>query len=258
MSSSYRVSIASSSEERQKFLSEQLFDNDLLVESYGAAEAFTSGIAESKPDAIVLDFSASPSFAFNLCGNIRANAQHKQLPVLIITDVEDFPGLMDLFVAGANDFILEPFARCEIQARIRQLITTQKADLSSESMSANTAHMLEKTLDDFDLLTKIDSIKHELQSNADGMIDTHEELRKALTSASEAVAKAEYSLQFTDRVAQQVNEVGKLVYHIHTSIKNKQPYAEKEGGMLNRSSSDSVLKDVDKESVKNLLSSLDI
>ena len=212
-----------------------------------------SSILKIQPDALLLDFASDPSFAFKFCDSIQNSSKIKHLPVLVVTDVEDLGSILDLLSVGACDFVLEPYAPCELQARIRNIIA------KNGNSDASFAKRIEKRLDDFDLIEKIETVKEELQGNADEMIDLHEQLRNALENASEVVAKAEYSLQFTDRVAQQVNEIGKLIYGIHMGVKREQkPYTEKESDTLQKSSSESVLDKMDRKAVDDLLDSLDI
>ncbi len=249
---------------RLEAISEKIESDHLEITMFSRPEHAHKQAEKKTPAAIVVDFVTDSNRAFDVCETIRQTPSLADVPMLAITDVEDLPSIQEIYQVGINDLIIEPYPNCELQARLNKLISQEQGGSSANadnntSKRPDTIKKIEKQLDDFDLINKIDRIKSELQGNADEMIDIHEQLRSALEQASEAVAKAEYSLQFTDRVAQQVNEIGKLIYGIHIGIKrDKRPYSDKESETLEKSSSQSVLEKQDQASVDELLKSLDI
>ena len=259
MSQPPNIYIATPDRDRGSAIAERLSHSHPKTTCYTSFDEVIAACEASAPEVIIIDFSNDPN-AFSLCDTIREHTTLKATPVLAITDVEDLQIMQDIYQSGANDLILEPYAQCELQARLSRLVETSKTTASvQDPITQKIIQKIEGQLDNFDLITKIDQIKKELHSNADEMIETHEQLRAALDQAAEAIAKSEYSLQFTDRVAQQVNEIGKLIYGVHISLKREQrPYSDKESRHLEKSSSKSVLEEVDKEKVDDLLNSLNL
>lgn len=244
--------------DRLENIAEKIDSDHIEIVMFSGADQAVETAIKSPPTAMIVDFVTDSIVAFGACEKIRQSTVLASIPLLAITDVEDLPTMQDMYQEGVDDFVIEPFANCELLARLKHTIL--KASAQSQNSGVNDiAKKISKQLDDFELISKIDRVKTELQGNADSMIDIHEQLRQSLEQASEGVAKAEYALQFTDRVAQQVNEIGKLIYGIHIGIKRGQrPYTDKEGDTLEKSSSKSVLEKQDKEGVDDLLKSLDL
>jgi DNA-binding response OmpR family regulator len=79
-----------------------------------------SKIAQQKPDLIILDTERNPAESLQLLKAIRAN--QAQLPILIISSVEEEEELWKALQSGANDFVTKPFKLIELVLRVRKLL----------------------------------------------------------------------------------------------------------------------------------------
>lgn len=80
------------------------------------------GIRDFAPDLIILDVMLPRRNGFELCRDIRANADWSNIKIVILSakgrEVEMQRGLD----AGADAYLTKPFATSELRERVRQLI----------------------------------------------------------------------------------------------------------------------------------------
>jgi phosphoserine phosphatase RsbU/P len=54
-----------------------------------------------------------------VCARIRNDPRYADLPIIMVTSLDDMNSLANAFVAGANDYITKPLNRIELVARVR-------------------------------------------------------------------------------------------------------------------------------------------
>src|SRR6188472_2672940 len=77
-------------------------------------------IAESPPDAIVLDVAMPRIDGLEVCRRLRKAGD--RTPVLILTARDAIDDRVEGLDAGADDYLVKPFALRELQARLRALL----------------------------------------------------------------------------------------------------------------------------------------
>jgi len=91
----------------------------------GGAEALAY-VADNPPDLLLLDVVMPEIDGHEVTRRLRANRSTRALPVILITADEDQQKLAALD-AGADEFILKPFDRAELLARVRSLLRIKDA-----------------------------------------------------------------------------------------------------------------------------------
>jgi putative two-component system response regulator len=71
-----------------------------------------------QPDVILLDVMMPGMTGFEVCERIRSDAQVAEIPIIILTALDDRESLLAGLKAGADDFISKPFDRFELRARL--------------------------------------------------------------------------------------------------------------------------------------------
>jgi putative two-component system response regulator len=71
-----------------------------------------------RPDVILLDVMMPGMTGFDVCRAIRSDQHLAEIPILILTALDDRRSLMEGLEAGADDFITKPFDRLELRARL--------------------------------------------------------------------------------------------------------------------------------------------
>ncbi len=79
-------------------------------------------IAEDPPDLVLLDLMMPGMDGLETARRIRANAETRHLPIVLLTAFADAERKLQGIEAGCDDFIAKPFDRIELTARIRSLI----------------------------------------------------------------------------------------------------------------------------------------
>jgi phosphoserine phosphatase RsbU/P len=79
------------------------------------------GTAEERPpiDVVLLDIVMPEMDGVECCARIRNDARYTDLPVIMVTALNDMDSLANAFVAGATDYITKPVNRVEFVARVR-------------------------------------------------------------------------------------------------------------------------------------------
>jgi putative two-component system response regulator len=70
------------------------------------------------PDVILLDVMMPGMTGFEVCQRIRNDPQIAEIPIIILTALDDRESLLNALKAGADDFISKPFDRFELRARL--------------------------------------------------------------------------------------------------------------------------------------------
>jgi DNA-binding response OmpR family regulator/anti-sigma regulatory factor (Ser/Thr protein kinase) len=84
-----------------------------------------SGLAraeELEPDLILLDLMMPGMDGFEVCRRLRAHPRLAEVPVVIVTALDEPEARLQGLEAGADDFIGKPFNRLELRARLRSIL----------------------------------------------------------------------------------------------------------------------------------------
>ncbi len=89
-----------------------------LAFASNGSEALTKA-AELTPDLILLDVMMPDIVGFDVCRQLRADPQLAEVPVIMVTALDDYNSRLLGIEAGADDFISKPFDPAELRARVR-------------------------------------------------------------------------------------------------------------------------------------------
>jgi len=97
---------------------------DIITASSGweALKALDVGRnADAKPtvDVALLDIMMPEMDGVETCARIRNDQRYADLPIIMVTALDDMNSLNNAFVAGATDYITKPVNRIELVARVR-------------------------------------------------------------------------------------------------------------------------------------------
>jgi len=96
----------------------------LINEGYrlAFAENGTQALAQIqalKPDIVLLDVMMPDLDGFEVCRQVRASPILAEIPILMVTALDDRSSRLRGIEAGADDFITKPFDRIELRTRVR-------------------------------------------------------------------------------------------------------------------------------------------
>ncbi|MGQ0605133.1 MAG: response regulator [Anaerolineales bacterium] len=78
--------------------------------------------AEVSPDLILLDVMMPRLDGFEVCRKLRADPVLAEIPILMVTALDDRDSLLQGIQAGADDFISKPFDRLELRSRVQTVV----------------------------------------------------------------------------------------------------------------------------------------
>jgi len=79
------------------------------------------GVTDDKPtvDVALLDIIMPEMDGVETCARIRNDPRYADLPIIMVTSLDDMDSLSNAFVAGATDYVTKPVNRIELVARVR-------------------------------------------------------------------------------------------------------------------------------------------
>lgn len=98
------------------------------------------------PDAVLLDLMMPGMSGYEVCRIIKSDKDLRFIPVIVITALSELDDKLKAINMGADDFLIKPFNRLELETRIRSLLRVKSLydDLdSSENILFSLAHALE-------------------------------------------------------------------------------------------------------------------
>lgn len=128
---------------------------------------------ELRPDLIIVDVGAPGGGDTHLIQAIRGQANLKDVAILVLTGADDPMQQVELLERGAQDVLSKPFLLPELRARVRNLVSTQRALAMLNAVTARHESDLVKlaaqvTRDQQELRTALESLRiaRELAENA--------------------------------------------------------------------------------------------
>jgi signal transduction histidine kinase len=78
-------------------------------------------LQQLQPDLILLDVMMPAMDGFEVCRRIRATPSHAEVPIILLTALDDHDSLLRGIESGADDFLSKPPDRRELIARVRTI-----------------------------------------------------------------------------------------------------------------------------------------
>ena len=91
------------------------------AEAYNFLAIGESATEELSPvDLILLDIMMPDVAGIAACARICNEPRYSELPIIMVTSLDDMDQLANVFVAGGTDYVTKPLNRTELLARVRQ------------------------------------------------------------------------------------------------------------------------------------------
>lgn len=102
----------------------RLLTDILVAEGYDVRSAISGELAISAafanpPELVLLDVSMPGLDGFEVCAQLKAHAQTRDVPVIFVSSLSDTHEKLKGFELGAVDYVTKPFQREELLARVR-------------------------------------------------------------------------------------------------------------------------------------------
>jgi response regulator RpfG family c-di-GMP phosphodiesterase len=129
--------------------------------------------AEIAPDLMLLDVMMPDMDGFEVCRRVRNDERLADMPVIMVTALDDHESRIQGIEVGADDFIAKPFDRFELRARIRTIVRLNRYRRIAEEREQRQ-HAEEYTRRQLQRLTLLHDIDINIAANLqpDTVLDT--------------------------------------------------------------------------------------
>jgi len=101
----------------------QVLEGDYVVEVFGDGSSMLERMAvHAPPDVLVLDWLMPGVSGIEVCRFLRGGAAQSQLAILLLTMQTQTAQIVEGLEAGANDYLVKPYADPELRARVDALV----------------------------------------------------------------------------------------------------------------------------------------
>lgn len=102
--------------------------NDYEVVTVNSGMRALRYLKEEKPDLILMDIKMAQMDGIETLRKIRSMEDREDIPVIMLTGVEDKDVVVESAKLGIDDYILKPFYSDELQKRIRRVIDQEEKE----------------------------------------------------------------------------------------------------------------------------------
>lgn len=128
--------------------------------------------AESKPDIILLDVLLPDGDGYHLCREFLAQPRGRDLPIAMVTGLDDINSIHQAYESGATDFITKPVSWGTLPHRIQFILRAKKA-LTEASISEGKTRALLAGIPD--IILRIDRDGHVIDMQVGAYVNEMEQ-----------------------------------------------------------------------------------
>ena len=120
------IFIVDDSFENLQILYALLTDSGYNVNAMSDEDDIFKDLDEESPDCIILDINLPDKKGLKLCSRIKSNAALMDIPVIFVSAINETDNICDAFNAGGVDYILKPFRREEVLAKVKNHVAMSR------------------------------------------------------------------------------------------------------------------------------------
>jgi len=117
-----RVLIVDDNPKNRQLFEIMLSTEGLVIETASSGEQALAMVAQQAPDLILLDVMMPGLDGYQVVARIKRELSTQNIPVIILTALDDRESRLRGLKAGAEDFLSKPVDRAELRVRVRNLL----------------------------------------------------------------------------------------------------------------------------------------
>jgi diguanylate cyclase len=117
-----RILIVDDERQNRELLEVMLRSEDFVLLTAASGEEALAIVAQQPPDLILLDIMLPRLDGYQVAAKIKGNLATKNIPVIMITALDDHNARMRGLSAGAEHFLTRPVDHAELRLRVRNLL----------------------------------------------------------------------------------------------------------------------------------------
>ncbi len=121
-----RILIADDNPQGVELLEAYFSDSDYEIRTAADGEETLQRVADWHPDLILLDVMMPKISGFEVCKRLRADPATKDIPVLMVTALDQPSDIERAVDAGTNDFVTKPIDKRALLLRVRSRLESRQ------------------------------------------------------------------------------------------------------------------------------------
>ena len=136
-----RILIADDNQQNCELLEAYLADGDYdIVFAYDGKQTLDR-VAEGLPDLILLDIMMPKLSGYEVCEKLKADPATRDVPVLMVTALNEQNDIEKAVAAGCDDFLTKPVNKIELKTRVRSLLRVRHLTHERDRLLAYVAEV---------------------------------------------------------------------------------------------------------------------
>jgi DNA-binding response OmpR family regulator len=107
---------------------QQVLGSEFEIQVLSSISEAIAALNVDLPDMLIAEVFVGQEDGLDLCRYVRANANLRQLPIMLLTSRSTLQDKIAGFAAGADDYVVKPFDARHLQARIRLLARIKRIE----------------------------------------------------------------------------------------------------------------------------------
>jgi DNA-binding response OmpR family regulator len=119
-------------------LLKEILSSEYDLDMQGDGIAGLAAAQASKPDLILLDIHMPRMDGYEVCRVLKTSEATRDIPIIFITSLDSEKEKVRGFEAGADDYVVKPFYKEELQARVKAHLSFHKAKIQALTLERLT------------------------------------------------------------------------------------------------------------------------
>ena len=208
-----RILIVDDKLPNRRVLEGMLGPEGFLLQSAASGQEALAIVAQQAPDLILLDVVMPGMDGYQVVGAIKGNPATKNIPIIIVTALDDRKARMLGLSAGAEDFLAKPVDRAELCVRVRNLLRLSRTAelIESEHLLRESSAQLRQ------LAAHLLSVREEERARISR--EVHDELGQSLTAVTMDLAWLEARMPQHSEMLERIRATRTLANSIIQSVR---------------------------------------
>jgi CheY-like chemotaxis protein len=117
-----KILIADDNEQNRELLEAYLTDGSYQILMSHDGPSTLEAVEKHQPDLVLLDIMMPKLSGYEVCQRLKANTKTKDIPILMVTALNEVGDIEKAVSAGCDDFLTKPVNRLELTTRVRSLL----------------------------------------------------------------------------------------------------------------------------------------
>jgi two-component system, OmpR family, alkaline phosphatase synthesis response regulator PhoP len=143
MNATARILVVEDEQDILELVSYNLLREGYTVDGVTSGEEALRRVATQRPDAVLLDLMLPGMDGLAVCRALRASADTRDIPILMLTAKSEEADIIAGLELGADDYVTKPFSRKVLLARIAAVLRRSGPQGGEDAQALLTAHDIE-------------------------------------------------------------------------------------------------------------------